>query len=87
MQIVTLIQVTTKLLVQYITNFDYGYDYLANPWHPNRCLPLTTYDPARIQKHTRCQNSSIILWGDSRIRILFGGLVGKMYSEEDVVFE
>ena len=63
------------------------YYFSANPWHPNRCQPLTAFDPTSIGKHPLCHNASIILWGDSRIRILFGGLVGKIYADEDVVYE
>ena len=56
----------------------------VNSWHPDRCPAVKKYDRNSVDVHLVCPNSSLLLVGDSRTKILFHALLNKMGGNAEV---
>ena len=58
----------------------------VNYWHPDKCPTITKYDRRTVEE--RCpNNSSLILVGDSRTKILFDTLVQKLHGKSAAIIK
>ena len=49
----------------------------SNPWHPDGdCQPIFRWSRRDLEDSPRFRNLSVVMFGDSRIRVIFGALQG-----------
>ena len=60
----------------------------SNPWHPDGgdCPPVWRWSRPQLEDSPRFRNLSVLMLGDSRIRVIFGALLRKFYALDDPVF-
>ena len=68
----------------------------SNPWHPSDaddagagggdCPRVWRWSRRDLEDSPRFRNLSVVMFGDSRIRVVFGALLRKFYATDDPVF-
>ena len=59
----------------------------TSPWHPDGdCPHIFRWSRQDLEDSPRFRNLSVVMFGDSRIRVIFGALLRKFYATDDPVF-
>ena len=59
----------------------------SDPWHPNGdCPSVFRWSRRDLERSPRFRNLSVLMFGDSRVRGLFGALLRKFYAADEPVF-